>query len=80
MHSHLHAATALPCHEIIAALEECHARGFMHKALGNCSNMKREVNRCLGEQRSKNTAKNREKAREKRQGVVSAWKEIDEQS
>ena len=31
----------------MAALDECHARGFLFKAIGGCNEAKREVNKCF---------------------------------
>ena len=57
------------CEEVVAALEECHSRGFMHKALGSCNDMKREVDKCLKEQRAVMQAENRAKAKAKREAI-----------
>lgn len=64
----------------MTALEECHARGFMWKAMGMCSNLKTDVNKCLRAERLERTAKNREQARAKRAQIEKVWKEIDENS
>ncbi|KAK4550090.1 hypothetical protein LTR36_003057 [Oleoguttula mirabilis] len=75
MHPHLHTKD-----NIMNALDECHARGFMWKAIGMCSNLKTEVNKCLRSERLDRTAKNRELAREKRQKIKAVWAEIDANS
>ena len=62
------------------ALEECHARGFMWKCMGMCSDLKTEVNKCLRSQRLERTEKNREDARAKRQKMKAMWAEIDANS
>ena len=59
----------------MTALDECHARGFLWKALGNCNDIKRDVNRCLGAERVKRAQRNREQAREKRQRIEKIWEE-----
>lgn len=64
----------------MAALDECHAQGFLHKLLGNCNGAKQEVNKCLRAERLERTAKNREKAKEKKERIQRVWKEIDEES
>ena len=64
----------------MAALDECHAKGFLHKMIGSCNKAKREVDKCLRVERLERTAKNREKAREKKERIQAAWKEIDEES
>lgn len=61
-------------------LDECHARGFLFCAIGGCNQAKQSVNKCLRAARMERTAMNREKAREKREKVLSVWKEIDENS
>ena len=68
------------CEEVMAALDECHAQGFLHKVLGNCNGAKREVNKCLQTERLVKSAKNREKAKEKRERIERVWKEMDEES
>ena len=60
------------------ALEECHARGFLYKALGNCSQAKREVSKCLRAERIERSKANREKGRAMRAKVEKAWKDLDE--
>ena len=63
----------------MAALDECHAQGFLHKMTGMCNDAKREVNKCLRAERLERTAKNREKAKEKRARIERIWKEIDDE-
>jgi len=62
------------------ALEECHARGFLYKAVGGCNSQKTAVNKCLRAERLKNIAKNREKAKAKREKIEAVWREVDENS
>ncbi|KAK1240924.1 hypothetical protein MKX07_006357 [Trichoderma sp. CBMAI-0711] len=57
------------CQEVIAALEECHAQGFMHKAAGGCNDAKILVDKCLREQRSKVQEGNRAAAKAKRDRI-----------
>lgn len=64
----------------MAILDECHARGFMYKAMGMCNGAKTNVNRCLRAQRLERTAKNREMAKEKRKEREEMWRKIDEES
>ena len=59
----------------MTALDECHAKGFLHKAVGGCSDIKREVNRCLGKERADRARKNREEARAKRERIERVWEE-----
>lgn len=70
----------LGCEEVMAALDECHAQGFLHKMTGGCNSVKRDVNKCLRAERLERTAQNREKSREKREKIQKIWKEIDEES
>ena len=64
----------------MAALDECHAQGFLHKMLGGCNAAKRDVNKCLRAERLERTAKNRKEAKEKKERIQRIWKEIDEES
>ena len=65
------------CAEVVAALEECHARGFLWKVTGNCSEAKYKVNMCLRGLRLERTRLNREAAKEKREKIKQAWAELD---
>lgn len=56
-------------------LDECHAQGFLWKALGQCNDIKREVNKCLGAERYERARRNREKARENRKRIEQIWAE-----
>ncbi|GJN68618.1 cytochrome c oxidase biogenesis protein cmc1 like domain-containing protein [Purpureocillium lilacinum] len=76
MHPHLHTKNALACEEIIAALEQCHAQGFMHKAVGGCNDVKDKVNQCLREERSKMQAENRAAAKAKRDRLKEEQKAL----
>jgi COX assembly protein 2 len=62
------------------ALDECHARGFLYAAVGNCNKAKREVNKCLRAERLDRTKENREKAKIERAKREAAWAEIDKNS
>lgn len=64
----------------MSILDECHARGFMWKAVGMCNGAKTNVNKCLRAQRLDRTAKNREIAKLKREALNEKWAEIDENS
>ncbi|KAK5109796.1 hypothetical protein LTR62_006529 [Meristemomyces frigidus] len=64
----------------MSALDECHARGFLWKAMGMCSNLKIEVNKCLRAERLDRTAENREMAMQKRARMKAMWAEIDANS
>lgn len=68
------------CEDIMTALEECHARGFMWKSLGMCNDSKQQVILCLRAERLKRTATNRAVAKVKREKVKKVWDDIDENS
>lgn len=68
------------CEEIMTALDECHARGFMWKAMGMCTTLKHDVNMCLRAARLERTAKNRELAKQKKEKIQARWAEIDANS
>lgn len=61
-------------------LDECHARGFLHKLFGGCNDVKRDVNACLRAERLERTAQNRAKAKMAREKRLELWREIDENS
>ncbi|KAJ5793214.1 uncharacterized protein N7503_009192 [Penicillium pulvis] len=73
MHSHLHTSYNVNCEEIMTALDECHARGFMWKVFGNCNDVKREVNRCLAAERYDRAKNNRDIARSNRRKIEDIW-------
>ena len=58
-------------------LDECHARGFLHKVTGGCNRAKTDVNMCLRAERLERTARNREEAKREREKIKEKWKEID---
>lgn len=64
----------------MAILDECHAQGFLHKALGGCNGAKQDVNKCLRAERLERTAKNRVKAKERNDKIQKIWREIDQES
>jgi COX assembly mitochondrial protein 2 len=68
------------CEEVMTALEECHAKGFLWKSMGMCSDLKTQVNKCLRAERLERTAKNREQAKERRAKMKAIWSEIDANS
>ncbi|KAF9886640.1 hypothetical protein FE257_011280 [Aspergillus nanangensis] len=73
MHSHLHTPQNANCEEIMTALDECHARGFFHKAIGSCNDIKREVNKCLSAERFERAKRNRDQARQSRKRIEQIW-------
>ena len=62
----------------MTALEECHARGFLYKAMGGCNSIKQEVTKCLAGERSKKSRKNRETGLERRMRIEAIWEKMDE--
>ncbi|KAK5174852.1 hypothetical protein LTR16_011468, partial [Cryomyces antarcticus] len=68
------------CEEVMAALDECHARGFLWKAVGMCNEAKHNVNMCLRAERLQRTAQNRAIAKAERAKIQEKWKEIDANS
>ena len=60
------------------ALDECHARGFLYKAIGGCNSIKVEVNKCLSGERSKISGKNRETGLQRRQRIEAVWAKMDD--
>lgn len=64
----------------MTALEQCHAKGFLWKAMGMCSSTKDQVTLCLRAERLKRTANNRKIAKVKRDKLKAAWADIDENS
>lgn len=72
--------SVIGCEDVMAILDECHARGFLHKALGGCNEAKQDVNLCLRAERLERQAKNREIAKQKRAKIKAVWDEIDQNS
>jgi COX assembly protein 2 len=65
----------------MTALDECHAKGFLWKAVGNCNDIKREVNKCLSAERYDRAKRNREEARSNRRRIEDIWakeRELDQ--
>jgi COX assembly protein 2 len=61
---------------MIALLEECHAKGFLHKASGGCNDAKEKVNQCLREERAKTQAENRAAGRARRDKIKQQEKDL----
>jgi COX assembly mitochondrial protein 2 len=61
----------------MAALDECHARGFLYKAVGGCNKAKHAVNMCLRAERLERTKENRVKAMENKKKREELWAEVD---
>ncbi|KAL7272852.1 hypothetical protein RUND412_004317 [Rhizina undulata] len=80
MHPHLHTKQNRGCDEVMAILEECHARGFLWKAAGMCNEAKQNVNLCLRAERLERTQKNRKNAKVNRERMNEIWAEIDRES
>lgn len=68
------------CEEVMRILDQCHAVGFLHKALGNCSQAKQAVNKCLRSERLARTAENKEASRVRKEKLETAWAEIEASS
>jgi len=64
----------------MTALEECHARGFIWKSMGNCNDIKTELTACLRAERYKHQSFNRVNVADKKDVIRQKWKEIDENS
>ncbi|KAK1493197.1 hypothetical protein CCUS01_13842 [Colletotrichum cuscutae] len=79
--SHCHMLPPLPpgyqCEDIMVALEECHAKGFMFKSLGGCNDAKDKVSECLRGARARRTEANRAAARAKREERENRIKELN---
>lgn len=80
MHPHLHTKHNGACEELMNALDECHAKGFLWKAVGMCNNDKTALNKCLREQRLLRTKANREAANIKNKKIRELWDDIDANS
>ncbi|KAL8419744.1 hypothetical protein RB594_002784 [Gaeumannomyces avenae] len=80
MHPHLHTQSSAGCEEVIAAFEECHARGFLWKSMGMCNGAKDALSKCLRAERVKRQTENRSATGDKKARIKAAWKEIDENS
>jgi COX assembly protein 2 len=70
------ANSSVACWEVINALEECHARGFLWKSVGMCNGAKEKVTACLGAERKKRATANRETARARRDKIKKMEDEL----
>ncbi|KAI0018320.1 UPF0287-domain-containing protein [Xylariomycetidae sp. FL0641] len=80
MHPHLHTKDNMACEEVMTALEECHAQGFLWKSMGMCNEAKDRVTLCLRAERLKRTAANREAAKMKRKKLEALWADVEANS
>ncbi|KAJ2898812.1 hypothetical protein MKZ38_003632 [Zalerion maritima] len=78
MHPHLHTKDNVGCTEVMIALEECHAQGFLWKSMGMCNEAKDAVSKCLKEERAKRQTNNRTDTDSKKTRLREIWREIDE--
>lgn len=68
------------CAEVMNALEACHARGFLWKSLGMCTDAKDAVSQCMRAERAKRQIANQGDAKGKREKIQKLWAEIEENS
>jgi COX assembly protein 2 len=68
------------CEDLIAALEECHARGLLWKSMGMCGGAKDQLSKCLKGERTKQLAVNQSSSGEKKQKIKQLWEEVDRNS
>ncbi len=62
------------------ALDECHARGFLYKAVGMCNQIKRDLTKCLRAERIERTRQNRAASKMKREHIQQVWADIEAES
>ncbi|KAK5663299.1 hypothetical protein OQA88_3727 [Cercophora sp. LCS_1] len=80
MHPHLHTKNNIGCTEVMNALEECHAKGFLWKSMGMCNDAKADLVACLKAERWKTQSSNRSSVADKKDRIRQKWKEIEENS
>ncbi|CAO1630614.1 unnamed protein product [Jaminaea pallidilutea] len=80
MHPHLVQGKAERCGDLIAALEECHSKGLMHRTLGMCNGIKHDLNMCLRAERIERTAKHVEESKARAADKKKLFAKIDEES
>lgn len=68
------------CYDLIVALEECHAQGFLSRFSGSCNATKKELSMCLREERLSSQRANQVKARDRNRKAEAVWKDIDAES
>lgn len=66
------------CEAVMVALEECHAKGFLWKSMGQCNDAKEELTACLRLERWRHQSNNRNGVVDKKKSIRQGWKEIDE--
>ncbi|KAG7108833.1 COX assembly mitochondrial protein 1 like [Verticillium longisporum] len=79
MHPHLHTKDNIECEDVMNALDECHARGFLYKSLGNCNTAKQHVSDCLKVARMKRLDANRAAGKAKRDEKARKIAEINKE-
>jgi COX assembly protein 2 len=67
----------IDCGDIVKALEECQAQGFMSRAFGKCDTVQNELNLCLRRERLERQALHFKEANAKRQDLQKKWKELE---
>lgn len=76
----MHAPLGVPerqlvCADYIAALEECHANGWL-RLLGGCNEQRNNLTMCLRKERIDRTTRNREAAKERTAKKKEVWAEL----
>ncbi|KAG8950406.1 hypothetical protein FRC03_012860 [Tulasnella sp. 419] len=78
MHVHLSEPQKLSaCGDLIQKLDECHNSGFFVKYLGGCNKIRRELDRCLRQERLDRTAKNKEASKHRKERHQQTLDEYD---
>jgi COX assembly protein 2 len=68
------------CEDLMIALEQCHAKGFLWKSIGMCNDPKDQLAACLRSERYKTQSSNRNGVADKKSKIREKWREIDENS
>ncbi|KTW31382.1 hypothetical protein T552_00027 [Pneumocystis carinii B80] len=66
MHPPLSAHKHPDCHELMKQLKECHESNFISHFFGKCNDLKKEVVKCLNQERLKQQRENQRKNKDKR--------------
>ncbi|KAK4193536.1 cytochrome c oxidase biogenesis protein Cmc1-like protein [Podospora australis] len=80
MHPLLHTKDNVACKDLMIALDQCHAKGFLWKSMGMCNDAKDQLAACLRAERFKTQKFNRAGVKDKKAQIREAWREIDENS
>ncbi|CAH7672765.1 hypothetical protein BY996DRAFT_6432329 [Phakopsora pachyrhizi] len=74
MHPHLTGNKVVACGKFIEALEACHNSGLWNYYTGGCNDVRRQLDKCLHDERMKRSSDHVKEGRRRRKELERVWK------